>query len=55
MAGGRVFEDQDSKFGGVPHMDQDRDDIGQFEGLIQSYSGLSLSKPTPIFTMHLRD
>lgn len=43
------FEDQDGKFGGVPRMDQDRDDIGQFEGLIQSYSGLSLSKPTDIY------
>ena len=46
-----VFEsDQSLKYGGgLGGMGNDDNDIGQFEGLIQSYSGLSLTYETDIY------
>jgi len=41
------FEDQ--RNGGRARSDRDPDDIGQYEGLIQSYSGLSLTKDSDIY------
>ncbi|KAF8884217.1 heterokaryon incompatibility protein-domain-containing protein [Gymnopilus junonius] len=43
------FEDRTAKFGSTARRDRDADDIGQFEGLIQSYSGLSLTYDTDIY------
>ncbi|PPQ96059.1 hypothetical protein CVT26_004691 [Gymnopilus dilepis] len=43
------FEERTAKFGSVASHDRDINDIGQYEGLIQSYSGLSLTFDTDIY------
>ncbi|KDR74962.1 hypothetical protein GALMADRAFT_570303 [Galerina marginata CBS 339.88] len=44
-----VFYETQSANSGVATRNRDQDDIGQFEGLIQSYSGLALSYDTDIY------
>ncbi|KAF8878812.1 heterokaryon incompatibility protein-domain-containing protein [Gymnopilus junonius] len=44
-----VVEHRDSKYGSIAHQDRNPDDIEQYEELIQTYSGLSLTKESDIY------